>query len=285
VSESTPGHVGRKPCSNCGRVKPLTLFPVQGRGRAAACTACRNALPPPTHMTCTGGCGKTKPVSEFCRMGDGYKKPCKECHRQKCRKPDSSPRKQFPAPPPDYKWCTQCEECKSVAAFPRKAVGCGSWCKVCVAVHNRERYKLPDVRADRRARRDRWGEDNPGWATQWAANNPERAREKYRRAAAIRRARLNGLSTEPYTMAELIERDGPCCVLCGGELKLGARHPHSLAPTVEHLECLSWPESAGDIPSNCAVAHFSCNSKRGDRPHPAAARKRAELLAAAAQLG
>jgi hypothetical protein len=77
----------------------------------------------------------------------------------------------------------------------------------------------------------------------------------------------------------LLERDGTDCVLCGEPLDLTVSYPEPLAPTVEHLECLSWPDSAGDVPSNCAVSHWQCNNERRDRPHPAAVRKRAELLA------
>jgi hypothetical protein len=112
----------------------------------------------------------------------------------------------------------------------------------------------------------------------WREDNAELVRETQRRAISRRRARLRGLPTEPYTMDQLLERDGTLCALCGEELDLEAVHPEPLAPTVEHLECVSWPDSAGDVPSNCAVAHYRCNCQRGDRPNPAAARKRAELL-------
>jgi hypothetical protein len=81
-------------------------------------------------------------------------------------------------------------------------------------------------------------------------------------------------------MDQLLERDGTLCVLCGEELDLDAVRPDPRSPTVEHLECISWPESAGDVPSNVAVSHFACNMRRGANPHPAAARKRATLLAA-----
>jgi hypothetical protein len=117
----------------------------------------------------------------------------------------------------------------------------------------------------------------------WREANSEAAAESRRRAQSRRRARLRALPSEPYTMAQLIERDGTCCVLCGEELDLTVCYPELLAPTVEHLECIVWPDSAGDVLSNVAVSHWDCNNRRRDKPHPAAARKRAELLAAAAQ--
>jgi hypothetical protein len=111
------------------------------------------------------------------------------------------------------------------------------------------------------------------------AANPEKYRETSRRGMHRRRARLRALSVEPYTMAQLVERDGTCCVLCNGELDFTVTYPEPLAPTVEHLECISWG-IAGDEPSNVALSHWDCNNRRQDKPHPAAARKRAELLAA-----
>jgi hypothetical protein len=114
----------------------------------------------------------------------------------------------------------------------------------------------------------------------WEANNAEKVRENRRRGQARRRARMRGLPAEFYTIDQLLERDGTLCVLCGAELDLDSVHPEPLSPTVEHLECISWPNSAGDVLQNVAVSHWSCNNDRRTRPHPAAARKRAELLAA-----
>lgn len=81
-------------------------------------------------------------------------------------------------------------------------------------------------------------------------------------------------------MADIIARDGNLCVLCGDPFDLDAPWPAPLSPTVEHLECISWPDSAGDVLTNVGASHFTCNCRRSDNPHPAAARKRAELLAA-----
>lgn len=63
-------------------------------------------------------------------------------------------------------------------------------------------------------------------------------------------------------------------------MDLTAVWPDPKVPTVEHLECLSWPDSAGDVLLNVSAAHYDCNNRRRDQPHPAAERKRAELLAA-----
>jgi hypothetical protein len=135
------------------------------------------------------------------------------------------------------------------------------------------------VRTWKRARHAADPERFRAEAATWRAANPDRTRENARRGMHRRRARLRALPVEPYTMAQLVERDGTCCVLCNGELDFTVTYPEPLAPTVEHLECISWG-IAGDEPSNVALSHWDCNNRRQDKPHPAAARKRAELLAA-----
>ncbi len=113
-----------------------------------------------------------------------------------------------------------------------------------------------------------------------ASRDADLVAENRRRAASRRRARVRGLPVDLYTLEDLLERDGTKCVLCGEELDLTTAYPEPLAPTVEHLECIVWPGSPGDVLSNVAVSHWDCNNKRRTRPHPAAARKRAELLTA-----
>jgi hypothetical protein len=106
--------------------------------------------------------------------------------------------------------------------------------------------------------------------------NPDRVMAAGRR----RRARLMALPSEPYAVADIFARDGADCVLCGKPLDLAAKWPEPRSATVEHLECLSWPGSAGDVLANVAASHARCNLRRKAKHHPAAARKRAELLAA-----
>lgn len=153
---------------------------------------------------------------------------------------------------------------------------------IAAAVEYQKRNPIdPEVRRERERRwRDANAEHHAAVKKAWRAANPERVTEAGRRAQSARRARKRGLPTERYTMAQIIERDGPLCVLCGEELDLDAVHPDPLSPTVEHLECIAWPNSAGDVLTNVAVAHYRCNNQRRTSPHPAAARKRAELLAA-----
>lgn len=288
MAETTPVYTGCKPCTTCKRLRPLGQFSRIGMGLRKVCDPCRS-LAAPVARTCVK-CGEMKPMAAFIASGMLRRVCADPCFREdRSTRYWGAPQREGrerpprrPAAPVGFWYCTKCGECKSAACFPKakNARGHGSWCKECVARHNRARYTAPEVRADRLARRQRWGDENPTWDADWRRRNLERARDNGRAAAGRRRARQLNLPVEPYTVIELLERDGADCVLCSEPLDLSVTYPEPLAPTIEHLECISWPDSAGDVPSNCSLAHFRCNSKRGDRPHPAAARKRAELLAA-----
>lgn len=297
MAESTLAPLEGKTCSKCGEFKLFSEFYAKGEKLHSRCKECHKAgvrdgrtrprvvrPPDPEGFKTCRVCTELKPLEEMLRLGNGYRSRCKRCHLVIQGKVPYT-RKQFPKPPPGHKWCTKCEECRPLPEFPKTQKGCGygSWCKGCVAKHTRERYQNdPEVRADRLIRRQRWGAENPDWSLRWRAANLDRARENVRRGQARRRARMRGLPTEPYTLEQLLERDGTLCVLCDEELDLAATYPAPLSATVEHLECISWPASAGDTPANVALSHFTCNMRRGVEPHPAAARKRAELLAAEA---
>lgn len=244
MSESTPAHVEGKVCIKCGELKPHSEYGSRGSGRVRNdCKRC---------------------VADYNRaryQGSPEVRAKHKALRDRWR--DENPTYHA-----EYYQDNRDKACAYAAEYSKRK----------------------PVDPERKRRRDRtWyaatRDERRSVDAAWRAANPEAVREMARRGQSRRRARLRGLPAEPYTMAQLIERDGTDCVLCGDPLDLDAVHPEPWAPTVEHLECISWGlgRSAGDVPSNCAVAHFRCNCQRSDRPHPAAARKRAELLAAEAQ--
>lgn len=66
-----------------------------------------------------------------------------------------------------------------------------------------------------------------------------------------------------YTLAEVAQRDGGICHLCRRRVDLSLSGRHPAGPTIDHLV----PVSAGgtDDPKNVALAHRSCNVRRGAR--------------------
>lgn len=91
-----------------------------------------------------------------------------------------------------------------------------------------------------------------------AAEN--RRRKNRRRHLAIQG---NGGSPGAYTLADIIHRDGSSCHLCRHTVDSSLSGLHPMGPTIDHLI----PVSAGglDDPINVALAHRSCNVRRGAR--------------------
>lgn len=63
-----------------------------------------------------------------------------------------------------------------------------------------------------------------------------------------------------YTLAEIGDRDGWRCHLCGGKVNPRVQGPGGLAPSVDHLVPLS--AGGSDDRANVAVAHADCNARR-----------------------
>jgi 5-methylcytosine-specific restriction endonuclease McrA len=65
------------------------------------------------------------------------------------------------------------------------------------------------------------------------------------------------------TIKMLGDRDGWRCHLCRKAVRPTLRHPHPGAPTFDHLIPIS--DGGDDRPENLRLAHFRCNSARGNR--------------------
>ena len=77
-----------------------------------------------------------------------------------------------------------------------------------------------------------------------------------------RRARLRGATIERFTKEEIFIRDSWRCKLCGKKLKPGAKFPHPLYPTIDHIVPLS--KGGQHTRLNVQAACFICNSMKGD---------------------
>lgn len=88
----------------------------------------------------------------------------------------------------------------------------------------------------------------------WESRNGERN--------ALKNSRRRGAPTgDPVRLEEIAERDGFRCHLCGRHVDMARMSPDSLSPSLDHLV----PISTGGVhdPSNVALAHRGCNSRRG----------------------
>lgn len=90
----------------------------------------------------------------------------------------------------------------------------------------------------------------------WLTKRARKARDKRRRRAA-----KLGVLSEPYTLAEIAERDGYRCGLCKRKVKMQRAVPHPHAPTIDHIVPLSF--GGDDTRVNVQLACFLCNSVKG----------------------
>lgn len=91
----------------------------------------------------------------------------------------------------------------------------------------------------------------------------EERRAAWRRKNWTKRAARKLVPSEPYTLAEIAERDAFRCGLCRRKVRmdLAGRHPRS--PSIDHVVPLSL--GGDDTRANVQLAHLGCNVKKGNR--------------------
>lgn len=103
-------------------------------------------------------------------------------------------------------------------------------------------------------------ERDPEYFARWARENPENGR----RSRRARRARKMNAPSERYSLAEIAERDGWRCQLCGRMVSKTAKWPARNSASIDHVVPLS--EGGTDLRANVQLAHFGCNSSKNNRP-------------------
>lgn len=155
------------------------------------------------------------------------------------------------------KRCALCRESLSLAEFGRwkgQPDGIAWACKPCYRAYrkgwadaNRERKRELDRQLDAIHREKRHAKNRAYSLTH---------REQRNATQAKRRAAKLAVPHEPYDRADIYERDEGLCHICG----------HYVPRPMFHLDHVI-PLSKGgpDTPENVAVAHASCNHKKGAR--------------------
>lgn len=109
-----------------------------------------------------------------------------------------------------------------------------------------ETHRCPDcTNARRTERRRRWKR----------ANSQESNHRK--------RARKYGCHYEPIDVRAIYDRDGWVCGICQKIVDKKHKFPHRMSPSLDHVIPLSL--GGPHTPANVRLAHFTCNSKRGNR--------------------
>jgi 5-methylcytosine-specific restriction endonuclease McrA len=100
-----------------------------------------------------------------------------------------------------------------------------------------------------------------------ASTTPEQRetakRLRYQEKCRWRRALKAGRIAEPYTLAEVAERDGYRCGICRVEVDMDLDGRLGMGPSIDHVVPISL--GGDDTPANVQLAHRRCNSRKGNR--------------------
>lgn len=88
-----------------------------------------------------------------------------------------------------------------------------------------------------------------------------RQREHWQGKNRRRRAALQAVASERYTLTEIAERDEHLCQLCCTSVDMSLVVPDLGAPTIDHVVSLF--HGGDDTRANVQLAHFGCNSRKG----------------------
>jgi 5-methylcytosine-specific restriction endonuclease McrA len=114
-----------------------------------------------------------------------------------------------------------------------------------------------------RERNAEWRAAHPEYGKNWREANPERTYEYQRRGGPKRRAAKLKLPTESIAPAEIFERDGWRCQLCGERVQKTKKYPDIMSPSLDHIVPLSL--GGHHVRANVQLAHLFCNISKRER--------------------
>jgi len=97
----------------------------------------------------------------------------------------------------------------------------------------------------------------------WVQRNPSHYKAMCAKASAKRRARLKAVPSETFTISEVRAARGDACHLCGEPINFSLKWPDPMSPSLDHLVPIA--RGGGHLLSNAAMAHLTCNIRKGAR--------------------
>lgn len=141
------------------------------------------------------------------------------------------PRRELPSPAP----LPLCAECGATPISRRNALTCSAECSKL-----RSKRVVQEYRASERGR--------------------ETYRKIKRRSDQYRKRKLRADRVDRFDDEEIFERDRWVCQLCGKRARRGAKAPHPMAPTIDHIIPLS--RGGEHSKANVQCAHLQCNARK-----------------------
>lgn len=90
--------------------------------------------------------------------------------------------------------------------------------------------------------------------------------ESKRLGHRARKARKMAVASEPYTNAEIAQRDGWRCGICGGKVDPALSWPDPWSISIDHV--VPFAEGGDDTKANVQLAHLRCNVVKGAKALP-----------------
>lgn len=183
------------------------------------------------NVVCAGGCGALLWNSST-SLPPGQA-TCQACRRARKGVVDT------PRP-------THCAHCATPIESKRKSTG--KWitaCSLSCAAH----IRLAD--------------GNHPWSDRPPAMDDAARRDMWSKKNHRRRAIKRSVATEPYSLAEIAERDGNRCGLCRRKVRMDVPFPKVGSPTIDHIIPLA--KGGDDTRRNVQLAHLGCNSSKRTR--------------------
>lgn len=145
--------------------------------------------------------------------------------------------------------CTECGAAFVQRRRPAVRRVCSNRCR-----NRRNQRQLgPEGRA---AKRKRYRQNHP---EKWAWTESKKAWTQRRRA------RKRGADAERVLSAEIFDRDGWRCGLCGGQVDRRLSYPDPMSASLDHILPLSI--GGAHTRANVQLAHLVCNTRKNNRPH------------------
>lgn len=129
-------------------------------------------------------------------------------------------------------------------------------------VASKERWRknnLEKSRAYSLKTRSKYLEETKERERQYSKNNPHIVARKN----ALRRAKYYDVRREKYNRIDIFNRDKGICCICKEFINLALPPRHLFSFTIQHHIPLS--KGGADAPDNLGIAHYSCNSRIGNR--------------------
>jgi len=76
------------------------------------------------------------------------------------------------------------------------------------------------------------------------------------------RAKRAGVDYEPIDVADIYQRDGWKCGICGGRIDRRTKAPHPRSASLDHIVPLS--KGGGHVRRNVQAVHLACNTLKGN---------------------